>query len=69
MMPCPNCETKGSVLETRSRNFSTYRRYRCEACENRWSTVEIGAEMARTLFKDIKTNLDLLGKVLGNGPV
>lgn len=44
MQPCPKCEGKGWVLETRRHLSGARRRYECQACQFRWNTIEIPAD-------------------------
>jgi len=39
-MRCPSCASETTVLESRKRETGIYRRRLCEACGNRFSTME-----------------------------
>jgi transcriptional regulator NrdR family protein len=62
-MECPECQSKGEVLETRRRLTypkKTYRRYRCSKCTFRWSTTEISSEK----YNSLKMMADRLDRVV-----
>lgn len=52
---CPACGAMGaSVVDSRPRENLRLRRYRCEACGKRFSTVEIGMEVYEKLVRAVK---------------
>ena len=38
---CPRCLMRGAVINSRHTGRATRRRYRCDTCGHRWSTVEM----------------------------
>jgi transcriptional regulator NrdR family protein len=40
-MTCPVCNEKLKCVESRPRNHSTYRRYMCPKCGQRYTTTEL----------------------------
>lgn len=41
MKHCPACGERGECKQTRQRRDNTYRNYKCNACAQTWTTVEL----------------------------
>jgi hypothetical protein len=63
---CPNClEEQAKVLESRKVEEGRRRRFHCEACEHRFTLVEITQESYSEL-KSIKAKYIRISSIIGN---
>ena len=48
---CPYCDSKGIVLETRTKEYGVTRRRHCTEHEQSWTTIEVDAWTYRKLVR------------------
>ena len=60
-MNCPKCGSGTYVVDSRTKEFSVYRRRECRVCGNRFTTAETDSERFKQLLE--KTLVDLKGKL------
>lgn len=41
MKPCPKCQSRSTVYDSRQNNEHTYRRRQCNKCTHAWTTYEV----------------------------
>jgi transcriptional regulator NrdR family protein len=47
---CPTCQNeKNKIINSRKTNLAVKRRYKCLACDKRWTTYEVTEELLREL--------------------
>ncbi len=64
-MTCPHCTySKTSVIDSRPKEGTTWRRRECDACHARWSTMEYieqpGLRETRDLLLKLKADMHAL---------